>query len=110
MRANIISIDGNNANCGQFSMVDGVLYNGTFKIGFDEQQLLDLSALLSWWRYCKFEPEVTDDGEDGTTGEVWFKYPEWPIKDSGTSAPSTDAHSTAGVPKIIRSATKGCDE
>ena len=78
MRANIISIEVNNANCGQFSMVDGVLYNGTFKIGFDEQQLLDLSALLSWWRYCKFEPEVIDDGEDGTTGEIWFNYPEAP--------------------------------
>ena len=60
MRANIISIDGNNSNCGQFSMVDGVLYNGTFKIGFDEQQLLDLSALLSWWRHGLCEQEEVD--------------------------------------------------
>ena len=60
MRANIINIDGNDANCGQFSMVDGVLYNGTFKIGFDEQQLLDLSALLSWWRHGLCEQEEAE--------------------------------------------------
>jgi hypothetical protein len=138
MRANIINIDGNDANCGQFSMVDGVLYNGTFKIGFDEQQLLDLSALLSWWRHGLCEQEEAEpvhsmsqarrvatqpNGESNIgdinscmpthpsvpeqSGDAWFKYPEWHVKDS-TSAPSTDAHrhSTAGVPKIIRSATK----
>lgn len=60
MRANIINIDGNDANCGRFSIVDGSLYNGTFKIGFDEQQLLDLSCLLTWWRQSRSEQEVTE--------------------------------------------------
>ena len=76
MRANIINIDGNNANCGQFSMVDGTLYNGTFKIGFDEQQLMDLSVLLSWWRQSRSEQEVAEPEVE--TKETWFNYPEAP--------------------------------
>jgi len=78
MRANIINIEGNIANCGQFSIVDGALHNGVFKIGWDEQQLLDLSCLLSWWRQSRFEQEVT---EPGVKTEVWFKYGEAPAPD-----------------------------
>jgi len=86
MRANImvgneptiINIDGNDANCGQFSIVDGSLYNGTFKIGFDEQQLLDLSCLLSWWRQSRSEQEVTETEPTVETKETWFNYPEAP--------------------------------
>ena len=65
MRANIINIDGNDANCGRFSMVDGALYNGTFKIGFDEQQMLDLSALLSWWRHGMTEQDPSRGEKPG---------------------------------------------
>ena len=76
MRANIINLKGDYAKCGNFSMVDGSLYNGTFRIGFDEQQLLDLSVLLSWWRQSRSEQEVTEP--EGETKEGWFNYPEAP--------------------------------
>lgn len=79
MRANIITIDGNNAACGHFSMIEGSLHNGGFKIGFDEQQLLDLSALLSWWRHGKFEQEeAADESKAGEARNSWRKYEEAP--------------------------------
>ena len=76
MKPNIINIDGNDASCGQFSMVDGSLYNDKFKIGFDEQQLLDLSCLLSWWRQSRSDQEVTEP--EVKTKESWRKYGEAP--------------------------------
>lgn len=66
MRAYIINIVGNNiARCGQFSIVDGALHNGVFKIAWDEQQLLDLSALLSWWRQSRSEQDPSRGEKPG---------------------------------------------